>query len=84
MNIQVPGAAQQSHVFPREGTVSNPNDHPLLKKIKLNLIDSDGSDVTSFSLPEFPHGFFVAMSDDKTFQFYRWEDLAGNELKALP
>lgn len=27
MNIQVPGAAQQSHVFPREGTVSNPNDH---------------------------------------------------------
>jgi 3-phytase len=38
-------------------------------------VESDGSDVTSVALPGFPQGMFVAMSDDKTFQFYRWEDL---------
>jgi 3-phytase len=27
---------------------------------------------------------FVAMSTDKTFQIYRWEDLAGKELFLAP
>jgi 3-phytase len=29
----------------------------------------------------FPNGFFVAMSDDKTFQIYQWEDLEAEILK---
>ena len=28
----------------------------------------------------FKHGLFVVMSDDKTFHYYRWEDIAGEEL----
>lgn len=72
--------ANRFHVFPREGTASNPHDHPELKVVKTSTVESDGSDVTSVSLPGFPKGFFVAMSDDQTFQIYRWEDLAGGEL----
>ncbi len=73
--------ANQFHVFPREGTVGNRHDHPLLTTIKTSTMESDGSEVTSLKLPGFPHGLFVAMSDDRTFQFYRWEELAGNQLK---
>lgn len=75
-------SANLFHVFPREGSLSNPHQHELITKIPLSTISSDGSEVTSFSLgTKFPHGLFVAMSDDKTFQVYRWEDLAGDILK---
>ncbi|WP_158859816.1 phytase [Lunatibacter salilacus] len=64
------------HVFPREGNQGNPNDHPLLIKIPLSTVSSDGSEVTAVNLgPNFPKGMFVAMSDDKTFQIYSWEQL---------
>ncbi|MCU0397977.1 MAG: hypothetical protein MUC73_07725 [Cyclobacteriaceae bacterium] len=46
------------------------------------IVASDGSDVTSRSLPGFPMGLFVAMTDDGTFQYYRWEDLAGTQLNS--
>lgn len=37
---------------------------------------SDGSEITSTSMNEhFPNGLFVVMSDDKTFHYYRWEDI---------
>lgn len=74
--------ANQFQIFPREGSPSNPQEHKVLKTVKLSTIESDGNDVTSFSLPGFPKGLFVAMSDDRTFQFYRWEDIAGNDLKS--
>lgn len=73
--------ANKFHVFTREGSGQNKHLHPCIKTIKSSTIESDGSDVTSATLPGFPHGLFVAMSDDKTFQFYRWEDLAGEELQ---
>lgn len=73
--------ANRFHVYPREGTRGNPHHHPLVKTIPVSTNESDGSDVTSIPLPGFPHGLFIAMSDDKTFQYYRWEDLAGNELR---
>lgn len=75
--------ANQFHVFPREGTADNPHEHPELKVIKTSTTESDGSEVTSVSLPDFPQGLFVAMSDDRTFQIYRWEDLVGNEVMTL-
>lgn len=71
------------HVFPREGSQDNPHQHNLITKIPVSTVESDGSEVTSLSLgPDFPKGLFVAMSDDKTFQIYRWEDLAGDILKS--
>lgn len=69
--------ANRFQVYPREGTGQGPHHHPLLKTVYTSTISSDGSDVTSVALPAFPHGLFVAMSDDKTFQFYRWEDMIG-------
>lgn len=70
------------HVFPREGAVSNPHEHNLITKIAIGTISSDGSETTSMALgSEFPHGLFVAMSDDKTFRIYRWEAIAGDSLR---
>lgn len=73
--------ANQFHIFPREGEKNNPNEHPLLKTIQTATLESDGNDVTSVSLPNFPNGIFVAMSNPKVFQFYRWKDIAGKDLK---
>ena len=71
------------HVFPREGSASNSHEHSLITKIATSTISSDGSESISLALgPDFPHGLFVAMSDDKTFQIYRWEDMAGDILKS--
>jgi 3-phytase len=74
--------AQTFRVFPREGSTENPHDHPLITVLPLSTIESDGNDVYSGYLgSDFPHGIFVAMSDDKTFHFYAWEDVARDVLK---
>lgn len=76
--------ANSFRIFPREGTSGNPNEHPLLRKVTVKASHSDGSDVVSIPLStQFPRGLFVAMSDDKTFHLYRWEDIAGKDLKSI-
>lgn len=68
-------SANQFKVFKREGN------NAFVKSIPVSTNNSDGSDVVSVPLNvDFKHGLFVAMSDDKTFQLYRWEDLAGKGL----
>jgi 3-phytase len=64
-------------IFPREGQGNNPHDHPHLHTAKVQANESDGSDVTEVALPGFETGLFVAMSDNKTFHFYHWKDIAG-------
>ena len=74
-------AANEFHIFPRQGTSNDPHSHPLLKVVKLATLDSDGSDVTSVPLGRlFPRGLFVAMSTDRTFHYYNWEDIMPDEL----
>ena len=74
-------SANEFKVYSREG-VKNANDHQLLTSLKVSTNQSDGSDIYSGALnDDFKHGIFVAMSDDRTFQLYRWEDLAGKLLK---
>lgn len=74
--------ANQFHIFPREGSVQNPHEHLELKVVKVEAKQSDGSDITAIPLNKtFKKGLFVVMSDDKTFHFYRWEDIAGKDLK---
>ncbi|MFT3675723.1 MAG: phytase [Chitinophagaceae bacterium] len=68
--------ANKFNVYPREGKGSAPHQHDRLASIAVSTRESDGSDVTSVSLPGFEGGLFVAMSADKTFQLYRWADLA--------
>ena len=72
-------------IFKREGEPGNPHDHRLVKVIQVSTNESDGSDVTSAVLDErFPSGIFVAMSDNRTFQYYSWDDIAGNDLVRAP
>lgn len=74
--------ANRFQVFSREGAAGKPYHHQLLKVVNVAATQSDGSEVVSIPLnKDFQHGLFVAMSDDKTFHFYRWEDIAGKELK---
>lgn len=74
-------SANQFKMYSREG-VKNANDHQLITALKVSTNQSDGSDIYSGPLnADFKHGLFVAMSDNRTFQFYRWEDLAGKLLK---
>ena len=77
--------ANQFFIYPREGVSGNPHDHPLLKVVKVSAQESDGSDITNVSLnSEFKNGLFVVMSADKTFHYYRWENIAGKELRLSP
>jgi 3-phytase len=72
-------------IFKREGEPGRPHEHTFVKSVLLEARDSDGSDVTPVALgPLFPKGLFVAMSTDKTFHFYGWEDIAGTDLKVVP
>nr|MCU0258191.1 phytase [Solirubrobacteraceae bacterium] len=72
-------------IFKREGEPGAPNDHRLLKVVRVSTNESDGSEVSSAALgPRFPSGLFVAMSDNRTFHFYSWEDLAGEDLEQAP
>ena len=76
--------ASQFRFFPRQGTAADPNSYPELKAVKVAAHFSDGSDVTNVPLnAQFPHGLFVAMSDNKTFHYYRWEDMLGKDVKVI-
>ena len=56
-----------------------------MKVVPVSTNESDGSDVTSAVLdPRFPSGLFVAMSDNRTFQYYSWDDIAGDDLVKAP
>ncbi len=71
--------ANKFHIFSREGNAGDPYNHSLLKIVKVASVESDGSDVTALPLNgTFQKGLFVVMSTDKTFHYYRWEDIAGD------
>lgn len=73
--------ANRFNVYPREGAPGKANEHRRIVYVNTSTVESDGSEVTSMAFPGFPHGLFVAMSDDKTFQFYTWESIARGILK---
>lgn len=69
--------ANRFHVFNRE------KPHQELVVIPVATNESDGSEVTNVALGNlYPKGFFVAMSDNRTFQIYKWEQLEAMILKA--
>ena len=60
------------NIYTREGN------NTYLRSVDVLATESDGSDITQVFLNDmFPKGLFVAMSDDKTFHFYRVEDILG-------
>ena len=85
--------ANRFRIYTREGTPEDieegdpakPHNHKLVKIVNLSTNNSDGCDVTNVALNEtFPLGLFVAMSDDSTFEFYDWADIAGEDLIIAP
>jgi 3-phytase len=76
-------SANQFKVYSREGTKLDHNDHRLITSIKVSTNQSDGSDIVSMPLnKDFKHGIFIAMSDNRTFQYYKWEDIEKRILSA--
>lgn len=72
--------ANKFHLFTRQGTKSNPHNHRLVRIVSAQTDESDGSDILNMPLnATFPKGIFVAMSADKTFQFYKAEDIVGRK-----
>jgi len=72
--------ANKFHIFSRQGTQENPFNHRLLKVVELATNHSDGSDLSCYSFNEtFQNGIFIAMSDNRTFQFYKLEDIVSRD-----
>lgn len=72
--------ANRFQLFRREGSSENPFNHKLVKVVNVAASHSDGSDVVNVQLNDtFKQGLFVAMSDDRTFHYYRWEDILGKD-----
>ncbi len=72
--------ANKFHLFTRQGSKSNPNDHQLVRILISKTVESDGSDILNMPFNStFPNGLFVAMSSNKTFQFYKAEDIVGTK-----
>lgn len=72
--------ANKFQLFTREGSKNNPHDHRLVRIVSAKTIESDGSDILNLPLNDtFPKGIFVAMSSDKTFHFYKAEDIVGKK-----
>nr|WP_250430041.1 phytase [Pontibacter ruber] len=70
------------HIFPREGDNGDPHEHELIKIVKVEADDSDGSEITNVPLNDtFRSGLFVAMSTNRTFHYYSWNDIAGDDLQ---
>jgi 3-phytase len=77
--------ANEIHIYPREGTTTNPHDHQLVKVVKTSASFTDGIEMINYPIPpNFTKGVFVASSYNKYFHLYRWEDIAGNDLKVQP
>lgn len=86
-------SANRFRIYTREGTLANPKEetlaephnHKLVKIVNVMTNNSDGCEITNVPLNEkFSSGFFVAMSDNKTFQYYSWADIAGKDLVIAP
>ncbi len=72
--------ANKFHLFNRKGSLFHPHSHQCVRIVKVQTNESDGSDIINLPLNnEFKNGLFVAMSDNKTFQFYRAEDITGKK-----
>lgn len=72
--------ANRFNIYRREGEPDQPHRHVLIKTVNTVTNECDGCDATAVPLgKKFPHGMFVAMSDNKTFQFYDWDDLLVDE-----
>jgi 3-phytase len=63
--------ANRFNLYPREGANGQKHSHQLLRSVASKTDESDGNDIINLPLGTlYPKGLFVAMSTDKTFQYY--------------
>ena len=67
--------ANRFNFYAREGSDGDPHQHELLASVPLATEESDGSELVAHALPGYAGGLFVAMSTDRTFQYYAVSDL---------
>ncbi|HWK53865.1 MAG TPA: phytase [Hyphomicrobiales bacterium] len=67
--------ANRFNLYAREGSAGDPHHHALLASVTLGTDESDGSALVAQTLPGYAGGLFVAMSTDRTFQYYAVSDL---------
>lgn len=67
--------ANQFRIFKREGSLANKHDHSLVKIVQASTIESEGNEVTSIPLPGFQTDFWSPRANEKTFQYYRLDDV---------
>jgi 3-phytase len=82
-NPEVPGTGyvivsdqqgRRFQLYRREGN------NEFVKTVDVEALESDGNEINHVPLNDmFPGGLFVAMSDDKTFHFYRAGEIVGND-----
>lgn len=78
-------SANKFRIYRCEGEADNPHNHKQTKVVDVSTSNSDGSDIINVPVNDkFPAGMFVAMSDNKTFQYYSWVDIAGTDLAIAP
>jgi len=77
--------ANKFRIYTREGEADDPHNHQFVKSVSVSTNESDGSEITSVVVNDhFPTGLFVAMSDNRTFHYYSWDDIAGDDLVRAP
>jgi len=77
--------ANKFRIYKREGEADDPHKHLFVRSVPVRTNESDGSEITSVVVNDnFPNGLFVAMSDNRTFHYYSWDDIAGDDLKKAP
>ncbi len=77
--------ANKFRIYKREGEADDPHEHLFVKSVPVRTNESDGSEITTVVVNDnFPTGLFVAMSDNRTFHYYSWDDIAGDDLVRAP
>jgi len=73
---QVPNRTRV-HIYPREGGPAGPHDHPRVGTVETNADQTDGLDLVSSPVGDFPSGILVMMnSGSKNFLIFDWQDFA--------
>ncbi len=71
-------------IYAREGSGGNPHNHPEIGVFYTATNNCDGVQIVTNSFGgKYPGGLMVAMSDNKTFQFYSWDDLAKGQFESV-
>lgn len=72
-------SAGELHLYPADGASSEePHRHELARSVKTSAVETDGIEAEPHLVtPDFPQGLLVAMSDDRTFHFYRLDEITG-------